>query len=67
MGVAAEESVSTVHSEWKKYLEHVYPHLLHVVRIFLGCCMAEGRNDKDDNLDESAPGREIKFSWDMES
>eukprot|EP00973_Karenia_brevis_P088882 12327253-Karenia_brevis.AAC.1 len=29
--------------------------------------MAEGRADKDDDVDENTPGRENKFSWDIDS
>eukprot|EP00973_Karenia_brevis_P087034 12070414-Karenia_brevis.AAC.1 len=33
----------------------------------MGCCMAEGSNDKGDDEDENAPGRHIKFTWDMDT
>eukprot|EP00973_Karenia_brevis_P046800 6493644-Karenia_brevis.AAC.1 len=67
LGLSSDESSSTVRMGWKEYLTQACPHSFHTIGNFVGCCMAEGSSDKDNDEDEHAPRRDIKFTWDMDT
>eukprot|EP00973_Karenia_brevis_P071266 9901032-Karenia_brevis.AAC.1 len=55
-----------VRSNWKSYLKHVLPHSFHIMRSFLGCCVAESKNSNAEDPDDEETGKNIDFKWDLQ-
>eukprot|EP00973_Karenia_brevis_P084917 11783127-Karenia_brevis.AAC.1 len=51
-----------VRSSWKKYLKHVLPHSFRIIRNFLGCCLAEGKNGSAEDSDDEDTGKKLTSS-----
>ena len=60
---ALDLAPSMASNSWKKYLTHVFPHSFNTIRNFLGCCMAEGKNDATNDSDDEKDDRAIPFQW----
>ena len=54
-----------VRNSWKKYFTHVFPHSFNTIRNFLGCCMAEGKNNGADDSDDEKNDKAIPFAWNV--
>eukprot|EP00973_Karenia_brevis_P082343 11414829-Karenia_brevis.AAC.1 len=55
-----------VRSTWENYLKHVRPHSFHIIRNFLGCCLAEGRSSNAEDSDNEDTGKNIVFNWHLQ-
>ena len=53
-------------NSWKTYLTHVLPHSFNIIRNFLACCMAEGKNDTAEDSDGEGNEKVIPFTWNVD-
>ena len=63
---ALDLAASMASNSWKKYLTHVFPHSFNTIRNFLGCCMAEGKNDAADDSDDEKDDKVIPFHLNLD-